>query len=391
MSERKSPATVLAHALLFATSASLVFSRTTVAQTAVQPAQTARPQPEQRVEPRTRRLANGVTVVSATVSGASAATVLAVPAGSARADGGEALSQLVARQATIERERCERAGLSTTVSRDRAWVEYVTRAPAASLELALWREATRLDALAASEPAATRAAHRAAFDPSHAVLVVIAPAEGPALDALVDRTIGRIPSRATTMPAIARDRDPPEGWQRSDDGSWSRQWSVVGDRAPDHYAVELISWAMTEGRRALLQTHFGARAVRGAVSVDSFVDHELERDRFHLVLRYTNPQGARPALDALADELFARLAREGITGAELGRARERWRVAWRSGEGSIDRLALRWARFESRWGNARLALTEEDRYDAVTVQDVLRVIHQQFVRPSRATAPEAAR
>lgn len=398
MSERKSPATDLAHTLLFAAVASLSVARSAHAQSAApaaQPAQAAQStrsaaDPLRAIEPRTRRLSNGVTVVSATVGGAGAATVLAVPAGSARGEGGDVLAQLVARQHGLERTRCERAGLASSVVSDRAWVEFVTRAPAPAIELALWREASRLDVLAATEPAPLRAAHRASFDPSHAVLVVVSALDSAALDAMIDRTVGRIPSRATAMPTVAVASDPPSGWRRSEDGSWSRAWSIVGDRTPDHYAIELISWAMAEGRRALLPTYFAERTVRGAVIVDSFVDHELERDRLHLELRYASAQGTRPALDSLADDLLTRIAREGITGAELARARERWRVEWRAGESSAERLALRWARFEARFGNARLALTEEDRYDAVTVQDVLRVMNQQIIGPVRSARPASA-
>ncbi len=392
MSERKSPATVLAPAALCAVAAVLA-PRGSLAQTAPPTPQAAAQPPAEssrRLEPRARRLSNGMTLVSAQSAGA-AAVVLAVPAGSARGDQPEASAELVTRQASIERPRCERAGLSSTVVRDRAWAEFVTRAPAASLELALWREASRLDALESSEPSAIRALHRAAFDPSHAVLVVIGPSDSATLDALVDRTVGRIPSRSTPVPTLARDADPPPAWQRTGDGGWARQWSVVGDRTPDHYALELISWVLADGRGALVPGFVASRSVRGAVLVESFVDHELERDRFHLALRYAAPQAQRPPLDTLVDELLSRLAREGVTGVELNRARERWRVAWREGEGSIERLALRWARLEARWGNARLAFTEEDRYDAVTVQDVLRVINQQLVRPATNATQEAAR
>lgn len=322
--------------------------------------------------PSSRRLSNGLSVVRGR-TGSGTAVVLAVPLGAGRT-GGERSSALIDRLMTVLPEGA-RAGLVERAHADRAFVEFVTSAPESALELALFAAALRMSPLDAAVEPSLRALHRSALDPRNAVLVVLSPLEPAALDAMLDRTVARVSTRAVDPPSLRDEGPPPRGWQRTGDGAWRRSWSVVGDRSPDHYAVELLSWILAGGRRGLLPLAFAERGGRGAIA-DSFVDASAPRDQWHLSLRYGSARAQRPALDAIADDVLGRLAREGVTGAELNRARELWRVQWLAAQSSVEGLALRYARFESRWGNARLALTEADRFDAVTVQDVQRVLNE---------------
>lgn len=341
---------------------------------------------------RVRRTSSGLTIVHARAPrldddfGLS----LSVGMGDAREDASVAEAVIV--RAGARELACDRLGISTRILRESTFVDFVTRGPASALDVALWREATRLNAWPASTDASQRSAHARAFDPRNVVLTVVSSLDAAALDALVDRTAGAVPSRQASPLALRETAEQSSGWIVRDDGGtpqWTRQWQLVGDRAPDHYAIELLSYALHDSRFGPFARVLADRGVRGVVLSDAFVEHRAERDSLRWTLRYATARGARPALDQLADETLARLGREGILGSDLRAARERWRLDWLSAQGSADALALRLGRFESRWGNARLALTEQDRFDAVTVQDVLRVLHERIVRTTAAANAEA--
>jgi hypothetical protein len=339
---------------------------------------------------RARRLANGLTLVRAwsnAVEPSSVGLVLTVPLG-ARREASQSLSGVI-ELASAPDPRCDRAGIAANTQSDGAFTEFVSRVPAAAVELALWREAQRLNALAPSVANPVRRLHSRGLDPRNAVLVLVSsPAVADTLDALVDRTVGAIPSRDSQPLAMLAEPDAPSAWRASGEGPeqrWSRQWLVVGARSPDHYAFELLAFALHDPRFGPLSRLLAERSIRGAVLSDAFVEHRAERDHFRWTLGYATARGARPPLDSVADELLGRLSREGILGTELRAARERWRVQWLSTQGSPEGLARTLARFEARWGNARLALTEQDRFDAVTVQDVLRVLNERMSAPRAAS------
>jgi predicted Zn-dependent peptidase len=298
---------------------------------------------------------------------------------------------LVIAMVSTAEPRCDRVGISTRIFAEPAYTDFVSRGPSVALDVALWREALRLNVLPSAVDPAVRATHARAFDPRNAVLAIVSGSEPAAIDALVDRTLGVIPSRHT-QPLALRARSPSSAaWSLTDERGqprWSRQWTVVGDRHPDHYAIELLAYALRDARFGPLARTLHERAVRAVVLSDAYVDHRTDRDVLHWTLRYATAHGSRPALDQIADETLSRLVRQGILGSELRASRERWRLDWQMAQRSVDALALRLGRFESRWGNARLALTEQDRYDAVTVQDVLRVLHEHIVGDP-SSPPEA--
>ncbi len=348
------------------------------------------PAPTERFSLRARRLANGLNLVRAwsnAVEPSSVGLVLTVPLG-ARREASESLPGVI-ELASAPEPRCDRAGIAASTQSDGAYTEFVSRVPAAAVELALWREAQRLNALAPSVADPVRRLHSRGLDPRNAVLVLVTSASvADTLDALVDRTVAAIPSRDSQPLAMLAEPDAPSAWRTFGEGPeqrWSRQWLVVGARSPDHYAFELLAFALHDPRFGPLSRLLAERSIRGAVLSDAFVEHRAGRDHFRWTLGYATARGARPPLDSVADELLARLAREGILGTELRAARERWRVEWLSTQGSPEGLARTLARFEARWGNARLALTEQDRFDAVTVQDVLRVLNERMIAPRAAS------
>ncbi|MFO0557350.1 MAG: hypothetical protein U0269_04975 [Polyangiales bacterium] len=345
---------------------------------------------EPRLTVRVRRLSNGLTLIHARSPDAERETFglsLSVAIGEARES--FASAPLVVARVTAAEPRCDRLGISTRIIAEPAFADFVSRGPAAALDVALWREASRLNALSSEVDPAVRSAHGRAFDPRNVVLAIVSSSEPAALDALVDRTVGVIPSRQTQPLAMRESSTSSAAWSVSDERGlpqWSRQWTVVGDRRPDHYAIELLAYALHDARFGPLARTLNDRSVRGVVLSDAYLDHRTDRDVLRWTLRYATARGSRPALDQIADETLARLGREGILGSELRAARERWRLDWQSAQSSAEALALRLGRFESRWGNARLALTEQDRFDAVTVQDVLRVLHERIVRTPSAVS-----
>lgn len=344
-----------------------------------------------------RRLANGLTVVIAHSPAFDRSTfgaALSVAGGPSRRGLGAQWPAVLARIAVYD-AACDRAGVATERRSDGVWTELLSRGPVSALEAALVREAQRLNALALSEPSAVRAAHAQAFAPANTVLaVVLATEHTRALDEALARSVERVPARAIGASEVEVDRAGDAPWSVSGDGEgqqWTRRWSVPGDRSPDHYALELLAYSLRDPRFGPLARLLQERSIRGAIASDASLDHSAGHDQLRWSLRFTTPRANRPALDRVGDELLARIARDGMLGSDLRVARERWRRDWLASQSTAESLALSLVRFEARWGNARLALTEADRYDAVTVQDVTRVLNEQLLRARAATSTGAAR
>lgn len=343
-----------------------------------------------------RRLDNGLTVVVAHSPAFDRSTLgvaLSVPGGEARRGYAARWPAVLARIAEYD-PPCDRAGVTSERRSDRAWTELVARAPVSALDAVLVREAQRLNALPSGEESGVRATHAQAFAPGNAVLaIVIATEHARALDESLARSVARVPSRPLAPSAAEEQREASAAWSASSDGEgqqWARSWSVVGDRSPDHYALELLAYSLRDARFGPLARLLQERSIRGAIASEVTMDRRAGNDQLRWSLRFTTPRANRPALDRVGDELLARIARDGMLGSDLRVARERWRRDWLSSQSTAESLALSLVRFEARWGNARLALTEADRYDAVTVQDVTRVLHEQLsLARTASTASDA--
>ncbi len=277
--------------------------------------------------------------------------------------------------------RCARAGILSRGAWDRGAIAWVGNAPTRALELALWCHAQRLSRGApGADPSAL-----GPTDLSRVVLALVLPEEPADLDAMLGRTLGAlVAGDARPSPPSARAPEPPEpsGW-RPESGreseqtvGWTRAFAVAPARTPDHYALVLLTRVLAGGPRSRVARFAAERGISGVVVAESYVEQRpLAQDQLRLTLRYAAPRAGRPSLATIGDALLSVLARDGVTGSELAAARARWRAEWIAGQSSPDDAAARYAAFESIWGNARLALTEADRFDAVTVQDVLRVVH----------------
>ncbi len=151
-------------------------------------------------------------------------------------------------------------------------------------------------------------------------------------------------------------------------------------RTPDHYALVLLTRVLAAGARSRVARFAAEQGIAGAVLTDAYVEERAsDHDLLHWTLRYAAGRSGRAALSTVGDGLLTALRRDGVSGTELSSARARWRADWLAVQSSPEGAAARYAAFESRWGNARLVLTEADRFDAVTVQDILRVTHERLL------------
>src|SRR5262249_11276969 len=140
-------------------------------------------------------------------------------------------------------------------------------------------------------------------------------------------------------------------------------WHIPPRRTPDHYALELLAVALGDGESSrLYQALVKGREVANTIEVAT--EDRRGPDIFTvwcvLAAGHT-PAQVRPLVYAAIEDV----ARRGITGRELEKAKNRTRAAFVFGLQANLSRAQRLAEFEMYAGNAALLRTELDRYLAV--------------------------
>ncbi len=235
--------------------------------------------------------------------------------------------------------------------------------------------------------ASVRAFHDRYYVPNNAVLAIAGDFEPAAAMDLVRRHFGRIARHD-----LAAWQDPgftAQTAERSDRVTDAHAelpafhvvYHIPARRTPDHYALEVLQIVLGDGESSrLYQQLVKDREVASSIEVTTEDRRGPDLFTFFCVLANGHtPAEVRPMIQAALEDA----ARNGITGRELEKARNRLRAAFVMQLQSNLHRATHLAEFEMYDGNAALLRTELDRYLAVTAEDVRRVAQQYFVVTNR--------
>jgi predicted Zn-dependent peptidase len=233
-----------------------------------------------------------------------------------------------------------------------------------------------------------RAFHDRYYTPNNAVLSIAGDFEPAQALELVRRHFGGIPRRETPrwqdpgFPGQTAERVESMTDPLAELPAFHLVYHIPPRRTPDHYALEMLAVVLGDGESSrLYQSLVKTREVANSIEVTTEDRRGPDLFTFWCVLAQGHTPGeARPLIYQALDDI----ARNGITGRELEKAKNRVRSAFVFGLQSNLQRAQQLAEFEMYDGNAALLRTELDRYLAVTLEDVRRVAGQYF-RPTNRT------
>ena len=168
---------------------------------------------------------------------------------------------------------------------------------------------------------------------------------------------------------------------------------IPKDREPDHYPLEMLAAVLSDGESSrLYQKLVKEKEILQEVQVST--DGRRGPDLFSVWAICAEGKEPEAARKLILDELKS-VATKGITPRELEKAKNRMKSEFVFGLESNLSRASRLAEFETFHGDAKLLLTELERYTKVTLDDVKRVAAQYFVPTNRTVLdvlpPKAAK
>lgn len=225
------------------------------------------------------------------------------------------------------------------------------------------------------------------YAPNNAVVSVAGDFDPDEALRLINEYFGDIPSR-TVLPYEPPELQPQTAERtdtmydpHADLPGMHITWHIPPNRAPDHYALELLSMVLGDGDSSRLYrslVHEDELLADISVSTDDRRGPDLF-SIFALLTAGHTADEVRPRIY----EAIERIAREGVPDRELERVRNRIRTYFLVGlQANMDR-AQNLAEFELYFGDATLLTTEVEHYLSVTSADIQRVAAQYFAPTNR--------
>ena len=226
------------------------------------------------------------------------------------------------------------------------------------------------------------------YNPSNAVMVIVGDVEPEAVLDELQKKIEPI-VRQANIPAI-RTVEPP---QRGERRVWvekpeiSNAHFMAAYHSPrsshaDFYALNLLSEILTGGPSSRLYKSL-VDEQRLALEVSAYNSESLDPDLFSFAI--VGADGKKPSqIEKAFDKEIARLRDKGVSERELTTAKKKFLVSFYRGMETINGKAQLLGNFEIFQGGYQNLFSAPERYKAVTVTDIKRVIDAYFV-PSKRT------
>jgi zinc protease len=245
-----------------------------------------------------------------------------------------------------------------------------------------------MDDLNAAELADVQAFFRSYYAPNNATLTLVGDFDPAQAKALIEQYFGGIPSAAEPPPVTCEQAFahlPVRDTVRDPNATLPALMSahgIVPAGHPDSYPLSVLSTILAGGESSRLHQRLVSRERAAATVV---MDPQLRRGPGVLLTYAIANQGVELArVEALLDEELARVRDEGVTDAELERARNQFRAGFVRGLQTAAGKAEALQRHSLFLGDPRRIETELDRYLAVTRADVQRVAREYLVPDNRA-------
>ena len=210
---------------------------------------------------------------------------------------------------------------------------------------------------------------RSYYAPNNATMIIVGDVAPPEAFALVEQYVGPIP--AQTPPPRVRTIEPAQPGERRVVVRRPAQVPLLQSSfhagaadGPDTEAEDLLDAILTEGESSRLYRRLVDQD-QVAVDVGSWLQRGFDPGIFSIYVTVAPDKGLAAAESSLVDEL-ARLARGGVTEAELAKAKTiRLAAYWRSLK-TIDGKAEALGDYDTFRGDYRKLFTAPDRYGRVT-------------------------
>jgi zinc protease len=241
------------------------------------------------------------------------------------------------------------------------------------------------------------------YAPNNTTLVVVGDVAPAQVFSLAEKYLGPIPAQAPPDPI--RTKEPEQLGERRVTIRKEAQtpllqfaYHIGSATDPDRMAVELLMAILTNGQSSRLHRSLVEDA-QAAIDVGAFQENGFDPSLASFFI--TLPaDGSLPKTEELFTRDIARVAAEGVTEAELRKAKNmKLAEFWRSMK-TIDGKARAIGQYETFFGDYRKLFEAPDAYEKVTKDDVKRVAGKYFrtnnrtvgvLEPQTAAAPETAR
>ncbi len=225
------------------------------------------------------------------------------------------------------------------------------------------------------------------YAPNNAIVVLAGDLEPAPTFALVERYFGKIPRHPAPRP-VDPSEPPQEGERRAEVHKQAELPAVlIGYHAvdalhPDRPAIDVAARIMSEGEASRFHQDL-VREHEIATGVEADLDWSIQSDLFGIYAQ-ARPNHTAKELEARIDAVVAKMAAEPVTADELAKAKRQLRAQAIAGLKTVGGKANKLGFAEIVLGGYRDLFGLEEQWDAVTADDVRRVVGTYLV-PSQRT------
>ncbi len=233
---------------------------------------------------------------------------------------------------------------------------------------------------------AIREFHETYYVPNNATLTLVGDFETKQALALVEQYLGRVPRGKPVPRDIPREPVQKSGTEYTVTESWPLPAVVVShhityDGHPDAYPLHVLAKILSDGdsSRIYRSLVYEKQVALAAFGEAKLIEHP---NLFYAVAIVQPPNRPEAVLKALQGELD-RIKTEGVTPAELHRAKRQFARDYILGRDTVQQKALHLAHAVVIHNDIKTADAEFDLFQAVTLADVQRVAKTYFTPESR--------
>lgn len=233
------------------------------------------------------------------------------------------------------------------------------------------------------------------YAPSNAVLVIVGDFDTKSTLALVHKYYDGIPAQPPVPPV--RTKEPEQLGERRGElhkpaemPGFLAGYHIPDVKSPDIYALDILQMALSDGESSRLYKKL-VRDLGIAVYAQTNAEWKIDPGLFTIDVKMKPGMNPADGEKAVYDEI-ASIAANGITPAELEKAKNRILAGFFRGMQTVNGKADRIGRYEILFGDFNEIYKVQERYQAVTVDDVKRVAGEYFKPTNRSVMtliPEA--
>ncbi len=224
------------------------------------------------------------------------------------------------------------------------------------------------------------------YAPNNAILVIVGDFDAPRALSLVRQYYGDIPAQPAPPPV--RTREPEQKGERraavhmpAELSGFLVGYHIPAVTAPDICALDILQYVLTDGESSRLHRRL-VRDEELAVYVYSSAEWRVDPGLFILAAKMQPGRDTAAGERAVYAELEA-IARDGVTAAELAKAKNRLLANLYRGIETVNGRGDAIGSYEVYFGDYNELFRIQDRYQAVSTEDIKRVAGQYFSARNR--------